>query len=283
MNLISDLPAWLESFRPDDSLYADAYEGTPAELRALLKTAIAFAFHRWKDDGGESIVQRRSLREGFARTERAAPASWVLAVTAEGFASPARFLAALVPAVIAGTGRIAVISPVPFAPAVSAALELAGLEDSFVLDDERLSDLYEDLRAASPDGRVLVFPDAEQGLSAGQKDLLHRAAADGVPVYRDRPAPRLLSLYKDENPEDGMPSKKEVSRRLRWLHPDAVLLEDETQTPDAVFLPAAPSFPAETSAALAAGPGMEACWIGPSPAFFRTRTLSAFLVQEHQS
>lgn len=282
MNLISDLPAWLESFRPDDSLYADAYEGTPAELRALLKTAIAFAFHRWKENGGDRLVRSMSPREGFASTQRATPAPWVLAVTAEGFASPARFLAALVPAVIAGTGRIAVISPAPFAPAVAAALELAGLEDSFVLDDERLSDLYEDLRAASPDGRVILFPDAERNLSPGQKDLLHRAAADGVPVYRDRPSPRLLSLYKDDD-ASGTTSREEVRRRLLWLHPDAVLLEDETQKPDAVFLPDPDRLPAENAVPLAAGPGMEACWPGPSPSFFRTRTLSALLVQENQS
>ena len=42
-----EIPGWLEACRPDDDLYADAYEGTPAELRALLKTAIAYAFHRW--------------------------------------------------------------------------------------------------------------------------------------------------------------------------------------------------------------------------------------------
>lgn len=280
MSLVFDLPEWLESFRPDDDLYANAYEGTPAPLRALLKTAIAFAFHRWKADAGESLAQTKSTRAGFFRTEAAHPADWVLAVAAEGFASPSRFLAALVPAVIAGTGKIAIVSPAPFAPAVATALELSGLEDSFMLDDARTVDLYEDLRAASPDGRVVVFP-SPQPLTAGQKDVLHRAAADGVPVFRDHAAPRLLSLYgKTEGDSCGL-SPDEVLSRLRWLHPDAVLLDEPAPGMSAVFAPEGCGTPCP--APLLAGPGMEACWQSLEPEFFRTRTLSAHLVQEIQS
>ena len=281
MSPISDLPAWLESFRPDDTLYADAYEDTPAELRALLKTAIAFDFHRWTMNDGECVAETRNPRAGFFRTERSRPADWVLAVAAEGFASPARLLAALVPAVIAGVGRIVIVSPAPFAPAVATALELSGLEDSFVPDDARTADLYEDLRAASPDGRVVVFP-GNGPLTPGQKDLMHRAAADGIAVYRDAPAPKILSLYADEGcAAPGGPSPEDVKKRLLWLHPDAVLLEEPAQDLRAVFAPQ--DTPLPCAAPFAAGPGMEACWPGPSPEFFRTRTLSAFLVQENQS
>lgn len=276
MNPISDPPAWLESFRPDDALYADAYENTPAELRALLKTAIAFAFHRWNADGGESAVETTSPRAGFLRSERARPADWVLAVAAEGFASPARLLSALVPAVVAGVGRIMLVSPVPFASAVAAALELSGLEDSFVLNDDCTADLYEDLRAASPDGRIVVFP-GSVALTPGQKDLVHRAAADGLALFRDTPAPKILSLYAG----DSSPSPEEVRKRLLWLHPDAVPVDEPAQDLRAVFAPQGTSLP--FAAPLVAGPGMEACWPGPSPEFFRTRTLSAFLVQENQS
>ena len=280
MSLDFDLPDWLESFRPDDDLYANAYEGTPAGLRALLKTAIAFAFHRWKADADESHMQTKSLRAGFCRAETSRPADWVLAVVSEDFASPARLLAALVPAIIAGTGRIAVVSPAPFAPAVSTALELSGLEDSFVLDDARTADLYEDLRAASSDGRVIVLGGGAQ-LSAGQKDLLHRASADGVPEFRDHAAPRLLSLYgKTDGDACGL-SADEVKKRLLWLHPDAVLLDEPEDGMQAIFAPEGAALPFRVP--LTAGPGMEACWQSLSPEFFRTRTLSAFLVQENQS
>ncbi len=278
-----ELPAWLEAFRPDDGLYADAYENTPAHLRALLKTAIAFAFHRWEGKDAERSARVCSPRTGFLREESSRPAAWVLACLGEGFASPARFLAALVPAILAGTERIIVISPAPFAPAVATALELSGLEDSFVLDETQTADLYEDLRAASPDGRVVVFPGTEETPRAGQKDLMHRAASDGIPLYRDRPAPSLLSLYKDTDDEHPVPfSAREMAGRLLWLHPDATLLTAPSPDVDAVFLPEE-DVVLPCAAPLTAGPGMEACWMGPSPEFFRTRTLAAFLVQENQS
>jgi hypothetical protein len=69
MSMNIELPDWLDACRPDDALYADAYEGTPAELRALLKTAIAFAFHRWPSMEGENSLIRRSGRSGFAHEE----------------------------------------------------------------------------------------------------------------------------------------------------------------------------------------------------------------------
>lgn len=150
MSPIFDIPAWLEAFRPDDDLYAQAYENTPAPLRALLKTSMAFAFHRRGMKDGDGAYRVDCPRAGFSRREDVRPAAWTLAVTGPGFASPARFLAAAVPAIMAGVPRILAVSSEPFAPAVITALELAGLEDSFVLDAEGLASLYEDLRAVSP-------------------------------------------------------------------------------------------------------------------------------------
>ncbi len=276
MRLNLELPDWLEACRPDDGLYADAYEGTPAELRALLKTAIAFAFHRWPRMDGERSEERLCTRAGFRHAERSRPADWVLAVLGAGFSSPARLLAALIPAVIAGAGRIVIVSEAPFSSAVCTALELAGLEDSFLVDAEALPGLYEDLRALSPYGRLAFFPGSDGTFSDAQKTLMHAAALDGMPRLRDLPAPRILSLHDDA----------ETAARLRWLHPDAELLT-AADGPDlsglsgiaAVFAPAdgMPSVPSP----FFCGPGMEACWPGPSPEFYRTCSCSAFLVQEN--
>ena len=271
-----ELPAWLEAFRPDDELYARAYEETPAPLRALLKTAMAFAFHRFGMQDDESESSFSCARAGFSRTEYARPAAWALAVTGADFASPARFLAATVPAVLAGVPRVLVVSASPFAPPVAAALELAGLEDSFLMDAEGLASLYEDLRAFSPEGRVMLFPGPE-GCDAGMKDLLHTAVSDGTAVYRDRGAPRILSLYKGEG-GNGVPSAAEVEKRLLWMHPDAELLDAPAPGAGAVFTPEPSAAPCR--APLIAGPGMEGLWTGPSPEFFRTGALCAQLVQE---
>ena len=271
MSMNIELPDWLDACRPDDALYADAYEGTPAELRALLKTAIAFAFHRWPSMDGENSLIRRSGRSGFAHEELRRPAPWVLALIGPGFASPARLLAALIPAVIAGTGRILIVSEKPFSPAVCTALELAGLEDSFLLDAEQMPGLYEDLRACSADGRIVAFPGADGIFTPAQQELLHDAALDGLPRYRDLPQPRILSLHDEGS---------ETEARLRWLHPDAELLRTPGPGISAVFTPRtgaslSPNFPA-----FLCGPGMEACWSGPAPDFYTTSSCAAFFVQE---
>ena len=272
MRLNIELPGWLEACRPDDALYADAYESTPAELRALLKTAIAFAFHRWQPACDEQRTERRSARAGFRHSESSRPAGWALAHLGPGFASPARLLAALVPAVLAGVGRILIVSEAPFSPAVCTALELAGLEDSFLLDADQMPGLYEDLRALCPDGRVLAFPAADGSLTEAQKELLHSAALDGMPHFRDLPSPRLLCLHAPGSPAENS---------LRWLYPDAEFLTEAA--PDIRAAYAEEESPELGGLPFVCGPGMEACWPGPSPEFYRTRTCSAFLFQNIDS
>ncbi|MBR3880776.1 MAG: hypothetical protein IKJ34_04190 [Mailhella sp.] len=267
-----ELPGWLEACRPGDDLYADAYEGSPAELRALLKTAIAFAFHRWPGMEGEQLREYRSSRSGFRHVEKCEPAAWALVVLGSGFASPARLLAALVPAIIAGVGRIVIVSEAPFAQAICTAMELAGLEESFVLDSEQIHRLWSELRALSPEGRLLTFPDSEGSLSSAQKALLHEAATLGMPRLRDFPAPTVLSQHG---------SGSETEARLRWLHPDARIVHSSSDDIRVAFLSDEHSDPLSTSPGIfCCGPGMEACWPGPSPEFYLTCSCSAFLLQE---
>ena len=265
-----EIPGWLEACRPDDSLYADAYEGPDAELRALLKTAIAFYFHRWGLRDGESCSENASPRMGFRHIEKTAPAPWALAVLGRGFASPARLLSALVPAVTAGVGRILIVSESGFTAPVIAALELAGLEDSFITSSEQTARLFNELYELSPEGRLLVFPDADGRMDQAQSSLLHQAATLAMPRLRDMPAP-ILSLYDDTS---------EPQRRLRWLYPDAPVVREPVSGVRAAYGPAHAAFPAVP---FSAGPGMEACWPGPSPEFFRNCTCSASFFKENPS
>ena len=154
--------------------------------------------------------------------------------------------------------------------AVCAALELAGLEDSFLLDGEQMPGLYEDMRTLCPEGRVLAFPGAEGHFTPAQQELLHSAALDGMPRLRDLPSPRLLCLH-----EPG--SFHEES--LRWMQPDAEFLSEPAPDIHAAYVPGEGSAPCGIP--FVCGPGMEACWPGPSPEFYRTRTCSAFLFQKN--
>lgn len=268
---IADLPEWLESHRPSDALYAEAYENTPAPFRALLKTSIAFSFHRWSVSPETIRSEAKSRRTGFLHSESIRPVSWVLAFLSRGFASPSRMLSALVPAIIAGAERIIVTSPSSFAPSIITALELSGLEDSFVLSEGNTERLYESLLSLSQEGRLLFFPGPDD-----KKTLLHpllqRAWSDGIAFHADKPSPVILAPG---------PCAEEIRERLAWLHPDAHIVTAPQQRVDAVFSPAGAALPC--ASAFTAGPGMEACWPGPSPDFFRTHALSAFLFKEIDS
>ncbi len=276
---IADLPEWLESFRPNDSLYAEAYENTPAPLRALLKTSIAFSFHRWNVSPETVRSEVKSRRTGFLHSETIRPVSWVLAFLSRGFSSPSRMLSALVPAIIAGVERIIVASPAPFAPSIITALELSGLEDSFILSESHAARLYDSLFSLSSEGCILFFPgpDDKEPFSP----LLRRAWNDGIAFHLDKPAPIILSLYEEISHQSSGPCAEEIRARLAWLHPDAHIVTDPQKKADAVFSPVNANLPC--GSAFTAGPGMEACWPGPSPDFFRTHALSAFLFKELDS
>ncbi len=268
-----ETPAWLEPCRPGDDLFANAYENTSPERRALLKTALAFAFHRWPGRDGCTARSFQSFRRGFRHTECRRAADWVLACLGSGYASPARFLAPIASALAAGVGRVIAVSAREYSPALCTALELAGVEDSFVVEENRLPGLYGDLRSASFEGRLLVFPDENGAFSPTQKALWHRATEDGIPLLIDRPFPVLLSLYAPG------PTAEALALRLHWLYPDAELVSQPTVNARIAFAPGEKTLlPGFRGTVL--GPGMEACWPGPSPDFFRSSTCSAFLFTE---
>ena len=156
-------PAWLDALRPDDELAASAYENTPAHLRALLKSAVAFYFHLWGEAPAEETRRVRSSAAGFAWARAESPVSWTLAVLDPAHASPARLLAALRPAVLAGVEPVLIVCPDhPPLPVQSVALELAGLENLYVVPTgarsagPSLSDLVREL-ATRGEGRLLLF------------------------------------------------------------------------------------------------------------------------------
>ena len=272
------LPDWAEDFRAGDDVFAGAWEEVGAQDRALLKTAIAFQFHLWGMLDDREARERIAPREGFRTIVRSMPAPWVLAVHAPGSASPARLLAALVPAVLAGT-RPAVVCLSDPPASIAAALELAGADDLFVMDGDGAGKLLGELCAAREEGRLALFPWIGDGREKAGPDqaLLPCPPPErrrGVRTWRDIPRPSVI--LRPCATEEG---SRELERRLRLLHPDAVLKETAEGAADAVFN-AQDHRPADDTACLRLNAGMEACWTGPSPEFFRVRRCDAFLTPE---
>ena len=137
-------PDWLDDHGVDDARMGEAYESLDAQSRSALKTCIARLHRIW----GESPDVSRSLscpRQGFCLERENRPAEAAVIACAAGYRHPAAFLAAIMPAVLAG---VQALLPVFVLPAVFAgreslpaapllaALELAGVERAVILDEE---------------------------------------------------------------------------------------------------------------------------------------------------
>ena len=273
-------PAWLDTLRPDDRLAAAAYENSPAPLRALLKSAIALYFQLWGETPSETAHSVRNAAAGFAWERAEGPVSWTLAVMDPAYASPARLLAALMPAVLAGVEMILLVWPdKPPAPVQSVALDLAGLENRYVMPSAgdsapTVTDLIRELTAQG-EGRLLLFPTERSRFSPLFQAVRETARALRVRLWQDRPAPCIALIA------DGADSAGEAALRdrLQWAHGDAVVqVVSPGKRPGrndfaacCTARPAAFEEPAAAYAPLLLGPGMEACWVheGLSPRFFR--------------
>ncbi len=270
----------------DDAAFAAAYEATGDVDRARLKTCIArlhVVYGAAGGAGGGEVRQGTTAtrwRQGFASLEQVAPCAWTLVCVDAAWASAPRLLAALLPALFAGVGSVAVVRvggdgswPAP----VLAALELAGQEVVADAAPAVLPALLESVAnggASQGMGRLLLLGDHPDAVSA-------QACALGVPVWRDGPVP-IIGVADISS--EIVPSDRLDAAALRAAQPDAVLVD----------VPAAPSVhgfqaslaavacsPDHASAWLAhadlvLGPGHEWCWMHPglSPAWFARRAVA---------
>jgi len=268
----SAFPDWLEAYRMDDARLVEAYEHTSSALRARLKTAIALQCALEKERPVLEECRRISRVSGFEYRVAQCPADWVLVVLDPLHNSPARLVAAVLPAILAGVKYIHVAG-VGASPSAKAcvALELAGVEEIFVMPDNSpvLQNLLLALHQWKPDGRLLLFPTVESRLSAEFVTLRQTARKLGLRLWQDRPKPRLLLTTVAD---------KERQGSVGWAHGAAELeyTENPTSLPlgmDAAYLSTATnlSFPQLF------GPGLEACWFHPrlDVRFFQNVTLAA--------
>lgn len=272
-----DLPAWLEAARQPDEAQAAAYEACPAEFRASLKTAIAFTFHLWGESAGETGIRLDNPHSGFTHLRFTRPASWVFALLSPEYASPARFIAAVLPAVLAGVTTIIIASPETSpAPALCAAFELAGLEDIFILSSgaHDAPALLRELHTLDADGRVLLFPSASRPPDPRFPAIRREAERLKLRLWQDAPAPRLSVLSR--NGPAGERPRRDI---IAWAHGDADILDCDGPGVAARFAecPDETLSRADRAPALSFGPGLESCWVHSllEPSYFRTRVLHA--------
>lgn len=280
--LLRDLPG---AACVDDAAFAAAYEATGPVDRARLKTCIARLHVLHGAAGGPGVGDVREgcgvtrWRQGFASMERATPCAWTVLCVDATWSSGPRLLAALLPALFAGVGGVAVLRTggvEPWPAQVLAALELAGQEVAATVDPAALPGLLDTLAAGDAAGggagRLVLLGAHPHGISG-------HARALGVEVWRQASAPAIGVARMP-----GHAAADQVdTAALRAAHPDALFLEVSATPRGAPVTPLAAvacdprhAFAWLSHAALVLGPGQEWCWMHPglSSSWFLRRAVA---------
>ncbi len=249
----------------DDALRAKAFDQASAIQRACLKNAIAF--HSLMGEGPSQIKLEQEFKpKGYALIKQLKPAPWLMCFCAESYISPARFIAALMPACMAQVPNILVIH-VTTKPAMSLllALELMGIEQAFALHKNNLvllQDMFMSAIDCNETGRLLFL-----GQDANFAPMQQKAKDFKIPMWTEGEPPHIYCNIVKEN-----------ENLLRWAQGDAQFckqLEPNVQAVYGNFNDNATYIPMQQWA-----DGMEACYVHEQlgqdffkNTFLRARTL----------
>lgn len=267
-------PDWINDFVPDDDLFARAYQDISDENRAWMKTAIARLYDWYgprNDVSGESILHWRS---GFDTKTTSDSVDFAVLLFDASLLSPARLLAALVPALAMGVKHVLAVrvgNGGPWRKAILTGLELAGQELVVDMTDVQVRRLFTTLRETNRPGAVVVL-----GPKAAVIKTSEQQAASRMSFWRPRFSRAAAVWMEDEDTFD--------LETLAFMHPDIVfsVFGTETDLPadnfsyegdgfddfvdaimDVAFLPSDRTDHALREARLVLGPGQEGCWIWP--------------------
>lgn len=261
---MSVFPEWIDDYRIEEDLFAEAYESTGPQLRAWLKKTIAQVYAVNSPEAPRKSWIVNTWRGGFETEISTAPLDWAILLLDKTCVSPVRMLATLVPAFAADMNNVLAVfvgdGVVP--QSVLAAFELAGQEDVLLMPEARVAELLSSTADSEACGAVL-----DMRVESGS--LLCPAQ---VRYWR---APRISSICicKDEESPD-----MDV---LEFVHPDVDFREieesalHETQA-DAAVVPSELVGDALTSFRIVLAHGQEGCWIwnGFGSKFFRQESVA---------
>ena len=251
-----DLP---DDFLVADAAFAEAYDACSSEERASVKTAIA---RMAAVSGVADTVVRHTharMRQGFSLHATSCPASWAMVLWDSAYTSPARVLAALMPAILAGVPNILVCRVVQdgtrFPQGLLAALELAGQELVAECGPEDALALVSRCCGEDARGRVILL-----GQDAVFGGIGRVAAERGVPLlWYGAPARIGIVASSFAGPVD--------DAALRFAHPEAVLAAFEEggaqEAFSAIFCAEAAVLQYLGEAPLVLSPGNESYWVWP--------------------
>lgn len=268
-------PDWISEFVPDDDLFAMAYEDIPDQKRAWLKTNIARLLDCYGPRQDVGVNTTRHFRSGFDLQTNHTAVDFAVVLFDGSLLSPARLLAALVPALASGVEHVLAArvgaNGGPWRKAVLTGLELAGQELVVDLTDAQARRLFTQLRDSGLPGAVSVL-----GPKAAVIKTSELQSASRMGFWRPR-FTRAATVWMDDESSFDL----EV---LAFTHPDMVfsVFGAKTELPadnfsyegedladfmeaiiDVAYAPPEHMNQALRKAKLVLGPGQEGCWIWP--------------------
>ncbi|MBQ7607159.1 MAG: hypothetical protein IJU76_04230 [Desulfovibrionaceae bacterium] len=254
---ILNLADWLWEHRVPEARREEAYNAVQPNHKALIKRGIQCAFTFFGCEPSQSLTQITDANAGLRRVSAAQPADWALLLVDGEQSAAARLTAAAILPRLAGVLDVAAVSigsPPPNASLVS--LELAGIEDIFVLSEEEIGLL---LRSRTGCGRICC--------------LSHKAklSCDGHPVLLTDRKPSLALLSPNAFDRDTLAC-------MHGFVPAQALSSDLPKHCDAVFAdePTCARLIEDSTIPipLILSPGLEGFWLYPA------RPVD-FLLQKH--
>ncbi len=242
----------LEEYRLDDMLLAKAYENTAKQLKQSLKTAIAY-----QALASESIQEQRIFQDftkkGFRRQITLRPVPWLIIFCSENFISPAKIIAAAMPAHLAHV-PIIFISEKPVHQNILVSLELLGLEDIYCINHEELLSIIKAHNNNCAQGRLVLLYDNKNNadmekFTALKKSIQFNDYLSKLPIFIDNTAPKLvLDINLGQEAKDV----------INFAHGNAQYITIENcQTADAYYTHKPFN---DFNIRQVWGKGMEACW-----------------------
>ncbi len=272
-NTVFSFPDWIGDFVPDDAVFARAYDGISSQHRAWMKTCIArlYDWYGPRKDVAGSLVRHWSA--GFDSQSNFAAVDFAVVLFDGSLLSPARLLAALVPALAGGVENVLVarVGGGPWRKAVLTALELAGQELVIDISDSQARKLFTQLRDTRGTGAVTVL-----GPKAALIKTDELQSASRLSFWRPR-FTRAAAIWMDDESTFDLET-------LAFIHPDIVfsVFGATVELPadnfshegdrfddfidsilDVAYLPADRMEYALNKAKVVFGPGQEGCWIWP--------------------
>lgn len=242
-------PEWATEYMVSDEEFGIAYDAVPDDRRAWCKTTIAnlHAMH-----GTPSIQwgrNEREWRQGFVSVQERRPADWALIFVDSTYVSAPRLLAAVMIPLLAGVPHVAVIrtgEPVPWPPALLAALELAGIESVFAMDVTK-AEAFATEMISHGEGRVLLLGSVTCELSTN------------ILCWCEPVCESLI--IGTEGIDDAV---------VAWAHPDCEIrvcsgeqLDREAVAASAVYCATDQIDDVPDNIAIMLSSGQEGCWIWP--------------------